>query len=81
MCTQTDCLGDQHSRLTKVLHQVKGKVPSAQVQQAARNLSNGNATLALELVGYDQNLKAAMQYAFGGSYVCKVRLGNMAALL
>ena len=79
VCTQTDCLGDRYSRLTKTLHQVKGRVPSAQVQQAAKTLSNGNAILALELVGYDQNLKAAMQYAFGGSYVCKVRPQFLAA--
>ena len=52
--------------------QVKGKVPPANVQKAAQQLSQGKASLALELVGYDTSLTAAMQYAFGGSYVCQV---------
>ena len=29
---------------------------------------------ALELVGYDAELSAAMKYAFGSAFVCKVRV-------
>lgn len=32
------------------------------------------AQLALELVGYDAELKAAMAYVFGNAFICKVRL-------
>ena len=31
------------------------------------------AQLALELVGYDSELKAAMAYVFGNAFICKVR--------
>lgn len=39
---------------------------------AATKLAGEKAQPALELVGYDQDLSAAMKYAFGGSFVCKV---------
>jgi hypothetical protein len=52
--------------------QVSARVPSAAVQSAAQRLSRGNASLALELVGYNADLRTAMQYVFGGSFVCKV---------
>lgn len=42
---------------------------------AAQRVSNGNAQLALELVGFNQDLAAAMQYVFGNAFVCKVRFG------
>lgn len=32
------------------------------------------AQLALELVGYDAELKAAMAYVFGNAFICKVGL-------
>ena len=47
-------------------------MPPPAVQQKARQLSQGNASLALELVGFDAELKAAMQYVFGTSFVCQV---------
>ena len=53
--------------------QVSGKVPPAAAQSAAKRLSNNKALLALELVGYDSSLQTAMQYVFGGSFVCQVR--------
>lgn len=39
---------------------------------AARQLAGDKAQPALELVGYDAELSAAMKYAFGGAFVCKV---------
>lgn len=47
---------------------------AASVTAAAQRVSNGSAQLALELVGYDQDLTAAMQYVFGNAFVCKVSL-------
>ena len=52
--------------------QVNGRVPSASVQGTAQHLSRGNASLAIELVGYDTELKTAMQYVFGSSFICQV---------
>lgn len=53
--------------------QVKPHVAAASVTAAAQRISNGNAQLALELVGFNQDLAAAMQYVFGNAFVCKVR--------
>ena len=39
---------------------------------AARRMAGEKAQPALELVGFEQELSAAMKYAFGGSFVCKV---------
>ncbi len=44
---------------------------------AARKLAGDRAQPALELVGYDAELSAAMTYAFGQAFVCKVRAGNV----
>jgi structural maintenance of chromosome 2 len=52
--------------------QVSGRVASQAAQAAAARLGKGKATLALELVGFDADLSAAMQYAFGNAFVCKV---------
>ena len=57
------------------MKQVKPHVAAASVTAAAQRVSNGAAQLALELVGYDQDLTAAMQYVFGSAFVCKVRTG------
>lgn len=54
---------------------MKPHVAAASVTAAAQRVSNGAAQLALELVGYDQDLTAAMQYVFGSAFVCKVRTG------
>jgi hypothetical protein len=40
---------------------------------AARKMAGDKAQPALELVGYDQELSAAIKYTFGGAFVCKVR--------
>ncbi len=58
-------------------HQVSSHGPSATAQQAATRMSDGKATLALELVGYDAEVAAAMKYAFGNAFVCKVCGGWM----
>ena len=36
------------------------------------------AQLALELVGYDSELKAAMAYVFGNAFICKARRSRRA---
>ena len=52
--------------------QVKGGTASGQARTSAARLSSGSAKLALELVGFDQDLSSAMQYVFGNALVCKV---------
>ena len=52
--------------------QVSSRTAPAAAQSAAARLSRGKAALALELVGYDEDLSAAMKYAFGSAFVCKV---------
>ena len=54
---------------------MKPHVAAASVTAAAQRVSNGNAQLALELVGFNQDLSAAMQYVFGNAFVCKVNYG------
>ncbi|DBA81803.1 hypothetical protein WJX77_004664 [Trebouxia sp. C0004] len=64
--------GQLRNRVTIIpLNKVKPHVAAASVTAAAQRVSNGSAQLALELVGYDQDLTAAMQYVFGNAYVCK----------
>ncbi|VAH82580.1 unnamed protein product [Triticum turgidum subsp. durum] len=48
-----------------------GTIPD-RVQQAARRMVGAeNVTLALELVGYDEEVKNAMAYVFGSTFVCR----------
>lgn len=47
-------------------------VPDHAKHAAARMAPGGAARVALELVGYDQELSAAMKYVFGSSFICKV---------
>ncbi|KAA6425080.1 MAG: structural maintenance of chromosomes 2 [Trebouxia sp. A1-2] len=64
--------GQLRNRVTIIpLNKVKPHVAAASVTAAAQRVSNGSAQLALELVGYDQDLTAAMQYVFGNAFVCK----------
>ena len=51
--------------------QVSSRTASAAAQSAAARLGRGKAALALELVGYNEDLSAAMKYAFGSAFVCK----------
>jgi chromosome segregation ATPase len=48
---------------------VSNRTASAGAQAAAHKLG---AQLALDLLEYDPQLKAAMAYVFGNSFVCKV---------
>ena len=61
--------------------QVKPHVAAASVTAAAQRVSNGNAQLALALVGFNQDLSAAMQYVFGNAFVCKVSLVHVPCFL
>ncbi|KAL0051178.1 hypothetical protein WJX82_003135 [Trebouxia sp. C0006] len=64
--------GQLRNRVTIIpLNKVKPHVAAASITAAAQRVSNGSAQLALELVGYDQDLTAAMQYVFGNAFVCK----------
>lgn len=47
----------------------QSRLRSSQVEQAAK-LSDGTASPAIELVGYDEEVAAAMQYAFGTTIIC-----------
>jgi hypothetical protein len=59
--------------------QVSGREASQSTKSAAQKLGHGRATLALELVGYDKDLSAAMKYAFGNAFICKVAFPPSAA--
>lgn len=50
---------------------MSSRTASAAAQSAVARLGRGKAALALELVGYDADLGAAMKYAFGNAFVCK----------
>jgi len=41
------------------------------IQNAEKLVGQENVTLALELVGFDDDVEAAMQYVFGTTLVCK----------
>ena len=55
-------------------------MPTA-VREAAERLSEGKAQLALELVGFDSELSAAMSYVFGSSFVVCGKSINLTACL
>ncbi len=57
----------------EALPQVAGREAPPAVKAAAARLGGGRAALALELVGYDAELGAAMRYAFGSAFVCQAR--------
>ena len=50
--------------------QVSARTASASAQAAAKKLG---ATLALDLVDFDPELRAAMAYVFGNVFICKAR--------
>lgn len=47
------------------------KLSSETVKQAEREVGKENVSLALSLVGYDEEVEAAMNYVFGSTLVCK----------
>uniref|UniRef100_A0A0E0N6F4 Structural maintenance of chromosomes protein n=1 Tax=Oryza rufipogon TaxID=4529 RepID=A0A0E0N6F4_ORYRU len=65
--------GDLKRRVTIIpLNKIQtGTIPE-RVRQAARRLVGAeNVTLALELVGYVEEVKNAMTYVFGSTFVCR----------
>ncbi|BDA47769.1 Structural maintenance of chromosomes protein 2 [Coccomyxa sp. Obi] len=64
--------GQLRNRVTIIpLNKVSSRSASPAVQAAAAKIGRGKATIALELVGYDAELGAAMKYTFGNAFVCK----------
>lgn len=64
--------GQLRNRVTIVpLNKVSARDIPAAAAAAARGVAGDKAQPALELVGYDVELSAAMKYAFGGAFVCK----------
>lgn len=64
--------GQLKQRVTIIpLNKVSSGGPSAAATKAATRMSNGKATLALELVGYQAEVAAAIKYAFGSAFVCQ----------
>ncbi|XAR71817.1 hypothetical protein NMG60_11018249 [Bertholletia excelsa] len=65
--------GDLRRRVTIIpLNKIQTHPVPPRVQNAAvRLVGKGNAEVALSLVGYDQELKSAMEYVFGSTFVCK----------
>ena len=61
--------GKLKKRVTIIpLNKVASGVPSKSVQAAAAKMG---AKLGLQLIGYDDEIRPAMEYAFGGAFVCK----------
>jgi chromosome segregation ATPase len=50
--------------------QIRYRDDPAAVLSAAARLGAGRARPALELVGFDGGVEAAMKYVFGGAFVC-----------
>ncbi|KAH6824279.1 structural maintenance of chromosomes 2 [Perilla frutescens var. hirtella] len=65
--------GGLQRRVTIIpLNKIQSHPVSQRTQDAAVKLvGKGNASVALSLVGYDQELQTAMEYVFGSTFVCK----------
>ena len=64
--------GQLRNRVTIIpLNKVSARPLPAAAKAAAAELAGDKAVPALELVGYDGELEAAMQYAFGSAFVCQ----------
>ena len=64
--------GQLRNRVTIIpLNKVMAKPISHSVRSAAKQLAGDKAQPAIELVGYEEELSAAMNYAFGSSFVCE----------
>uniref|UniRef100_A0A7N0ZUI2 SMC hinge domain-containing protein n=1 Tax=Kalanchoe fedtschenkoi TaxID=63787 RepID=A0A7N0ZUI2_KALFE len=65
--------GDLRRRVTIIpLNKIQPNVVPPRAQQTtARLVGKENAELALSLVGYHEELKSAMEYVFGSTFVCK----------
>ncbi|KAF2278631.1 RecF/RecN/SMC N terminal domain-containing protein [Westerdykella ornata] len=53
------------------LDKIQAFTASPQAIQAAERLSRGRAKLALALIGYDEEVEAAMKYVFGSTFICQ----------
>ncbi|KAH7423211.1 hypothetical protein KP509_12G044400 [Ceratopteris richardii] len=65
--------GNLKRRITMIpLNKIESNTISTRTQDvASRLVGHGNVTPALSLVGYEEELKVAMCYVFGGTFVCK----------
>ncbi|XP_039125905.1 structural maintenance of chromosomes protein 2-1-like [Dioscorea cayenensis subsp. rotundata] len=65
--------GDLRRRVTIIpLNKIQSYTVPLNVQQAAARLvGEGNAELALLLIGYEDEVKNAMAYVFGSTFVCR----------
>ncbi|KAL6321500.1 hypothetical protein AAG906_018469 [Vitis piasezkii] len=65
--------GDLRRRVMIILlNKIQSHTVPLRVQNAASRLvGKENTELALSLVGYDEELKSAMEYVFGSTFVCK----------
>ncbi|CAJ1978139.1 unnamed protein product [Sphenostylis stenocarpa] len=65
--------GNLRRRVTIIpLNKIQSHSVPSRIQQAAvRLVGKGNAEVALSLVGYEEELKSAMEYVFGSTFVCK----------
>ncbi|KAK2746687.1 Structural maintenance of chromosomes protein 2 [Myotisia sp. PD_48] len=63
--------GKLRKRVTIIpLNKISSFIASTEKIGAARNLAPGKADLALSLIGYDEDVAAAMQYVFGNTLIC-----------
>lgn len=63
--------GQLRNRVTIIpLNKVSARPLQGAAKAAAAELAGDKAIPALELVGYDSELEAAMRYAFGSAFVC-----------
>ncbi|XXG40098.1 hypothetical protein AAC387_Pa01g0897 [Persea americana] len=65
--------GNLQRRVTIIpLNKIQSHIVPQRIQDAAgRRVGKENAKLALSLVGYAEEVKAAMTYIFGSTFVCK----------
>ncbi|KAK9146390.1 hypothetical protein Sjap_006293 [Stephania japonica] len=65
--------GDLRRRVTIIpLNKIQAHTVPSRIQNAASKLvGSGNAELALSLVGYEDEVKMAMSYVFGSTFVCR----------
>lgn len=64
--------GNLRNRVTIIpLNKVTARTLPEEAKEVAKAIAGEKATPAIELIGYDKDLSAAMNYAFGSSFVCQ----------
>ncbi|MCL7027639.1 hypothetical protein MKW94_012381 [Papaver nudicaule] len=64
--------GDLRNRVTIIpLSKIRSSILDPNVQRHAVQLAGDDAKLALSLVVYDEEVKAAVEHVFGSSFVCR----------